>query len=190
MYKKNTAAIAAITMLIAGIAHAGDGDRGQFQLTPYVGHAQVRIDGQYLEFGDSETFDQWIAGISAGYRAPFGLVAELGTAASGEPMFGWAVGGEVRETYVAVGWDFELGRGWNITPKLGFTNWELQGGDLEDVVDGSGQLRDRIDGEDAYLEVAVTKHLNSHVGLGFSLRHAEVEFGQVSSAAFRFVWSL
>jgi hypothetical protein len=38
--------------------------------------------------------------------------------------------------------------------------------------------------------VAVTKHLNSHVGLGFSLRHAEVEFGQVSSAAFRFVWSL
>jgi hypothetical protein len=58
------------------------------------------------------------------------------------------------------------------------------------VVDGSGQLRDRIDGEDAYLEVAVTKHLNSHVGLGFSLRHAEVEFGQVSSAAFRFVWSL
>ena len=118
------------------------------------------------------------------------LVAELGTAASGEPMFGWAVGGEVRETYVAVGWDFELGRGWNITPKLGFTNWELQGGDLENVVDGSGQLRDRIDGEDAYLEVAVTKHLNSHVGLGFSLRHAEVEFGQVSSAAFRFVWSL
>jgi len=117
-------------------------------------------------------------------------VVEIGTAASGEPLFGWAVGGEVRETYGAVGYDFELGRGWNITPKLGLTNWELQSGELEDVVDGSGELQDRIDGEDAFLEIAVTKHFNSHVGIGFSLRHAEVEFGSVSSAAFRFVWSL
>jgi len=188
MDKKTKWSAAAVVALIAGTANAGD--RGQFQITPYVGHANVRVDGQYLEFGDSESFTQWIAGISAGYRAPFGLVVEIGTAASGEPLFGWAVGGEVRETYGAVGYDFELGRGWNITPKLGLTNWELQSGELEDVVDGSGELQDRIDGEDAFLEIAVTKHFNSHVGIGFSLRHAEVEFGSVSSAAFRFVWSL
>ena len=68
MHKKTKAALA-VAALIAGASQAGD--RGQFEITPYVGHAQVRIDGQYLEFGDSETFDQWIAGISAGYRAPF-----------------------------------------------------------------------------------------------------------------------
>jgi len=178
----------AVAALIAGTVNAGD--RGQFQITPYVGHAQLRVDGQYLEFGNSETLDQWIAGISAGYRASFGLLVEIGTAASGEPMFGWGFAGDVRETYGAVGYDFELGRGWHVTPKLGYTNWELQGGEFEDVVDGSGELQDRIDGEDAYLEIAVIKHFNSHVGIGFALRHAEVEFGQVTSAAFQFVWSL
>ena len=188
MDKKTKWSGVAAAALIAGAANAGD--RGQFQITPYVGHAQVRIDGQYLEFGDNETVDQWIAGISAGYRAPFGLVVEIGTAATGEPMFGWGSAGDVRETYGAVGYDFELGRGWHLTPKLGLTNWQLQGGEFEDLVDGSGELRDSIDGEDAYLEIAVTKNINSHVGMGFSLRHAEVEFGQVSSAAFRFVWSL
>ena len=188
MDKKTKWSGVAVAALIAGAAHAGD--RGQFQITPYLGHAQLRVDGQYLEFGASETIDQWIAGISAGYRAPFGLVVEIGVARTGEPMFGWAAAGDLHETYGAVGYDFELGRGWNITPKLGLTNWELQGGELEDVVDGSGELRDSIDGDDAFLEVAVTKHFNSHVGIGFSLRHADVEFGQVSSAAFRFVWSL
>lgn len=188
MDKKITWAGAAVAALVMASAQAGD--RGQFQLTPYVGHAKVKVEGQYLEFGASETFDQWIAGISAGYRAPFGLVAEIGVAASGEPLFGWAVGGDVRETYIALGYDFDVGRGWHVTPKLGWTNWELQGGDLEDVVDGSGAQQDRIDGEDAHLEIAVTKQFNDHVGIGFSLRHAEVEFGQVSSAAFRFVWSL
>jgi len=188
MKSKTKWAGVAVVALAAGGATAGD--RGQFQITPYVGHAQVRVDGKYLEFGDNETIDQWIAGISAGYRAPFGLVVEIGTAATGEPMFGWAVGREVRETYGAVGYDFELGRGWHVTPKLGLTSWHLHGGELEDVVDGSGELRDSIDGEDAYLEIAVTKHFNSHVGIGFSLRHAELEIGQLSSAAFRFVWSL
>jgi hypothetical protein len=57
------------------------------------------VDGTYLEFGDSETFDQWIAGISAGYRAPFGLVVEIGTAATGETDVRLGQGGEVRETY-------------------------------------------------------------------------------------------
>ena len=188
MDKKTKWSGAAVVALIAGAANAGD--RGQFQITPYLGHASVKVDGQYLERGSSESYTQWLVGISAGYRAPFGLVVEIGTAAAGEPILGWAVGGEVRETYGAVGFDFELGRGWNITPKLGVTSWELQGGDLEDVVDDSGELRDAIDGEDAFLEVAVTRHFNSHVGIGISLRHAKSNSAGSSSAAFRFVWSL
>ena len=116
----------AVAALIAGAANGGD--RGQFQITPYLGNARVRVDGAHLEFGDSQTYDQWIAGISAAYRAPFGLVVEIGTAATGEPMFGWATGGEVRETYGAVGYDFELGRGWYLAPKLGLTSWASRAG--------------------------------------------------------------
>jgi len=178
----------AVVALLAGAANGGD--RGQFQITPYLGHANVKVDGRYLEFGNSESFDQWLAGISAAYRAPFGLVVEIGTAATGEPIFGWATGGEVRETYGALGYEFELGRGWHLAPKLGLTSWRLKGGDLEDVVDGSGELRDSLDGEDVYLEIDATRHFNSHVGIGLSLKYAAVEFGEVTSLAFRFVWSL
>lgn len=188
MDKKTKWSGVAVVALIAGAANAGD--RGQFQIAPYLGHANVKVDGRYLEFGNNESFDQWLAGIAAAYRAPFGLIVEIGTAATGEPIFGWATGGEVRETYGAVGYDFELGRGWYLAPKLGLTSWRLKGGDFEDVVAGNGELRDSIDGEDAYLEVAATRYFNSHVGIGITLRHAEFEFGQATSLAFKFVWSL
>jgi hypothetical protein len=178
---------AAALALVAGVANATDS--GQFRVTPYVGHSRVNVEGEYLESGTGETMDQWIVGISAGYRAPFGLLVEIGIAASGEPVFGWLGAGDVRETYVAAGFDFDLGNDWHLSPKLGMTNWELQGGELQDVVDESGELRDSIDGKDAYLELAVTKYFNSHVGIGFSLRHSEVEFGEVNSAAFNFVWA-
>ena len=101
MDKKTKWSGAAVVALIAGAANAGD--HGEFQITPYLGHANVKVDGQYLERGSSESYTQWLVGISAGYRAPFGLVVEIGTAAAGEPILGWAVGGEVRETYGAVG---------------------------------------------------------------------------------------
>ncbi len=68
MDKKTKWSGAAVVALIAGAANAGD--HGQFQITPYLGHAKVKVDGQYLEFGGSETYDQWMVGISAGYRAP------------------------------------------------------------------------------------------------------------------------
>lgn len=188
MDRKTKWSCAAVVVLIAGAANGGD--RGQFQISPYLGNARVKVDGAHLEFGENQTYDQWIAGISAAYRAPFGLVVEIGTAATGEPMFGWATGGEVRETYGAVGYDFDLGRGWYLAPKLGLTSWRLKGGEFEDVIDGSGELRDSIDGEDAYLELSATKHFNPHVGIGISIRHAEFEFGQATSLAFKFVWSL
>jgi hypothetical protein len=83
----------AVAALIAGAANGGD--RGQFQITPYLGNARVKVDGAHREFGESQTYDQWIAGISAAYRAPFGLVFEIGRADTGEPIFGWFTGGEV-----------------------------------------------------------------------------------------------
>ena len=76
MDKKTKWSAATVVALIAGAANAGD--RGQFQITPYLGHASVKVDGQYLERGSSESYTQWLVGISAGYRAPFGLVVEIG----------------------------------------------------------------------------------------------------------------
>ena len=60
---------------------------------------------------------------------------------------------------------------------------------VEDLIDGSGELRDSIDGEDAYLEVAATKNFNPRRDRYFH-QARWVEFGQATSLAFKFVWRL
>jgi hypothetical protein len=128
--------------------------------------------------------------LSVGYRAPFGLVAEIGTSASGEPIFGWASGGELRERYGAVGYDIGFGKGWHFVPKIGLTKWRLDAGELQDLVDESGEVQESLHGSDPYIELSLTRTFNPHVAIGFTLKEADVEFGEARSAAFRFVWSL
>jgi len=184
---KNTKWLAAAAALMAVSANAAD--RGQFRLTPFVGLANEKVDGSHLEFGETRKYEGWTVGISAGYRSTFGLVVEVGTSASGEPSLGWATGGELRETYGAVGYDFKLAHDWHFTPKIGVTGWKLQAGALEGLVD-DGRLRDEIDGEGVYLELAIGHEFNSHVALGCSYKELNVDFGSARSAALTFTWSL
>jgi hypothetical protein len=176
----------AALIVAAGAANAGD--RGQFQVTPYLGFSKVEVDGRHLEFAQSQTYDGWSAGISVGYRAPFGLLVEIGTSASGEPILGWAAGGELRERYLAAGYDFEFGDDWHFTPKLGVTRWRLEGGDLEELVDDSGQLTDELDSDDVYLELGISKQFNPHVSAGFFIKRADIDVGGATSLAATFTW--
>jgi hypothetical protein len=172
--------------LIAASANAAD--RGQFRVTPYLGLAHAKVDGRHLEFGQTTRYEGWTAGISASYRTSFDLVFEFGTSATGEPIFGWATGGEIRETYAAVGYDIRFADDWHFTPKIGMTSWELQAGELEDLVNESGELRDSLDGEDVYLELAIAREFNSHLSMGLSYKEANVGFGSSRSAAISLSW--
>ena len=178
---------AAALAVIAGAAHAGD--RGDFRITPYLGRGSLRVDGRHLQSGQSQTYQNWVTGISVGYRAPFGLVVELGTSATGEPLVGWATGGELREDYLAAGYDLVFGNAWHFTPRLGVTRWSLESGVLGDLLDDSGQERQSLDGDDAYVELALTKELNRHVALGASFRQADASFGSTRALAFTAVFS-
>jgi Outer membrane protein beta-barrel domain len=178
------------TALALMAARAGAGDNGQFRVMPSLGFAHVKVDGQHLEFGETTGYDGWAAGISAGYRAPFGLVVELGMSAYGEPIFGWATGGELRERYGAVGYDFEFGDGWHVTPKVGLTSWRLKGGELEDLIDDAGELRDELDDDDVHFELSLAKEFNPHVGIGLSFKQTNVDFGSARSVTCAFIWTL
>jgi hypothetical protein len=169
-------------------ASANAADPGQFRVTPYLGFANAKVEGRHLEFGETQKYEGWTAGISAGYRTSFGLVFELGTSASGEPILGWATGGELRETYGAVGYDIRFADDWHFTPKIGMTSWKLKAGELEELVDNSGQLRDSLNGEDVYLELAIAREFNSHLSMGLSYKEANVDFGSARSAAFSLSW--
>lgn len=174
--------------LAAGIAHAGDG--GEFQVTPSLGYAHVRVEGRHLEFGESTNYEGLGVGLTTGYRAPFGLVVELGLSSSGNPAIGWATGGELRELCFAAGYDFKFGKGWHVTPKLGLTSWKLESGALESLVDSAGREQDSLDGDDPFVEVGLARELNPHIELGVSVRHAETSFGNAGSVAVTFTWNL
>lgn len=178
-------------MLVAFTAGAASAaDRGEFQLTPYLGISRIKIDGRNQEFGETERFKGSNIGITAGYRAPFGLLAEIGRSASGNPLFGWLEGGEMRERYGALGFDIGFGKVWHFIPKIGVTKWQLDAAAFEDLVDDSGELTKSLEGSDPYFELTLTRSYNPHVAIGLSLRSADVEFGDARSAAFRFIWSL
>lgn len=185
--RKCTQWLVATAALIAVSAQAAD--HGEFRISPFLGFAQTKVDGRHAEFGQTRKYEGWTAGISAGYRTTFGLLVEAGTSASGDLFVGWATGGELRELYAAAGYDFEFAKDWHFTPKIGWTSWDLKAGELEDLVDGAGQLTRKLDGEDVYLELAIARRLGRHVDVGLSLREADVNFGSARSATFTFAWS-
>jgi hypothetical protein len=185
--RRNIKWSAAAAAFLAVSAEAAD--RGNFWVAPHLGFAQARVAGQNLEFGQTEKFEGWTAGISAGYRTHFGLLAELGTSASGDLFIGWATGGELRETYAAVGYDVEFARDWHFIPKVGLTDWELKAGEFEELVDEQGNLTESLDGQDVYLELGIGREFGEHMAVGFALREADVSFGRARSAAIRFTWN-
>ena len=178
--------IAALS-LAAGVANAAE--RGQFRVTPYIGHSQVGVDGRHREFGESERYDGLAVGIAVGYRTSFGLIMEIGTSAAGDPVFGWARGGELRERYVAAGYDLEFAGHWHFIPRIGLTKWTLKDGAFDDLFDDAGEPRDSLDGENAFVEVALDRWFTEHVSAGLSFRAADVDFGSATSVALTFTWS-
>jgi hypothetical protein len=185
--RKRTKWLVAATALIAASAQAAD--RGEFWISPHLGLSEAKVDGRHREFGQTQKYEGWTTGISAGYRAPFGLVIELGTSATGELFFGWATGGEIRENYAAVGYDLEFAKDWHFRPKIGLTDWELQAGELEDLVDDNGELTESRDGEALYLELGIARKVSDHIAVGFMLRAADVDFGSARSASINFNWT-
>jgi hypothetical protein len=181
--------VVAAAALAASAQAVQAGNGGEFRISPFLGLAGTEVDGRYQEFGRTFEYDGYTVGISAAWRAPFGLVAEAGTSASGDPYFGWATGGELREVYAAVGYDFDVAEDWRITPKLGWTSWELKAGEIEDLVDDRGEETDSIDGEDPFVELVVARRFGEHIAIGLALRAADVEFGKSRSAAFTLSWT-
>jgi hypothetical protein len=162
---------------------------GELRISPFLGLAGTEVDGRYQQFGQAFEYDGYTVGISAAYRAPFGWVAEIGTSASGDPFFGWATGGELREVYAAVGYDFDVAANWRITPKLGWTSWELKAGEIEDLVDERGEHAESIDGEDPFVELVIAREFGEHIAIGLAVRATDVEFGKSRSAAFTLSWT-
>src|SRR5262245_60960719 len=97
--------VVAAAACLAAPALAQEPGKGSFQLTPYAGFAHVRISGENLEFGDTETIDGLAIGAAIAWRASFGLVTELGlTTSTQEEILGTVFDFSTSEYYLGVGY--------------------------------------------------------------------------------------
>jgi hypothetical protein len=182
--------VAAAAAWLAAPAFADGGKKSAFTVTPYLGGAHLKIDGEFLEEGVRRGEDLALVGVSLGVRLPVGLTLEVGRSDALHDDFSdwWQEGLSLTQRYAAVGWRISLGEAWYLTPKYGRAKWNLDADD-ENFVLPNGEIRDTINGYENFAEASLTKQLNDHFALGLTVRGIEAEFGESISGAVAVTWS-
>jgi hypothetical protein len=160
-------------------------ERAEFQVSPRAGRGVLKLD-QFRDF-DEKLAEMDTGGLGVGFAVltPVGLLVEGGTESYGH----WDLFDEddeffLRQYYLALGYQFELGDGWHLVPKLGRSKWKL-------TSEAGVLLRDDDveRGYEYFWEVGFGKRINRVLSLGASVRSGNYEFGDAGSVAFVMTFS-
>jgi hypothetical protein len=159
-------------------------EKTEFQISPRIGRGELELD-QFKNI-DDDFADQDTVGIGVGFGilTPIGVLLEAGTESYGNfDFFNADDAFELRQYYGAVGYQFELGDGWRIVPKVGRSKWKLTSDEgwlfHDDDVD-----RDVRSGYENFWELGFGKRVNDVMTLGASVRSANFDFGDAGSVGF------
>lgn len=166
--------------LLAGGASAEN--RTEMQITPMLGYSHLRIDGGWLESGETNRLDQLLWGASLGFKTPFNVVAEIGTANAIHEDWFSSNDFDFDMDYVTLGYQADFGNGWRVVPKVGRMKWKLYSDDRH-LVDELGDTHKALRGYDNYWEVSLTRHLSRSITLGVNFKDVDTEFGHSRSGA-------
>jgi hypothetical protein len=159
-------------------------ERTEFQIRPRAGRGVLKLDQFRNVDDDLAELDTGGLGVSFAVVTPIGLMVEAGTESYGNFDFFSADDSFVlRQDYAALGYQFELGDGWRLVPKVGRAKWKLtsEKGALfhdDDVV------TDVQRGYEYFWELGFGKRVNDLMTLGASVRSGSYEFGDAGSVAF------
>ena len=159
-------------------------ERTEFQISPRAGRGVLKLDEFRNVDDDLAELDTSGLGVSFAVVTPVGLLVEAGTESYGNFDFFNADDEFVlRQHYAALGYQFELGEGWRLVPKVGRSKWKLtsEKGWLfhdDDVV------TDVQRGYEYFWEVGFGKRVNDVMTLGASVRSGSFDFGDAGSVAF------
>ena len=160
-------------------------ERAEFQVSPRAGRGVLKLD-QFRNV-DEKLAEMDTGGLGVGFAVltPVGLLVEGGTESYGH----WDLFDEddeffLRQYYLALGYQFELGDGWHLVPKLGRSKWKL-------TSEAGVLLRDDDveRGYEYFWEVGFGKRINRVMSLGASVRSGNYEFGDAGSVAFVMTFS-
>lgn len=179
-----TIAVGALLALSA-TAHAQTTHKSEFQITPRVGVGELRID-HFTGVGDNlEEKDTHGIGTGFGFLTPIGVVVEVGAEVFGdESLFETEDSFSLRQQFISLGYQIELGNGWRIVPRVGRAHWKLRTDesaifDFDDDDDAR-----EVKGNDYFYEASVSKRISKVVSLGLNVKQGNYDFGRSRSAAF------
>jgi hypothetical protein len=161
-------------------------ERTEFQISPRAGRGLLKLD-QFRNLDDDlAELDTGGLGVSFGVLTTFGLLVEAGTESYGNFSF-FNVDDEfvLRQNYAALGYQFELGEGWHIVPKVGRSKWKLtseKGWLLHD----NDVETDIVRGYEYFWELDFGKRVNDVMSLGASVRSGDYDFGDAGSVVMTF----
>ncbi len=169
-----------------GVSAAQAGDTGKMYITPFVGYNHLRIDrGWVYQEPETVTFDSLQAGATLGYRAPFGLVVEVGrSSAVHANIFNNDHDYALTQSFGAIGWQVDFADGWHITPRVGRGKWELSSDDRV-LLDSAAVRHYSVNGWDNFWEVALMRQVNQTFSLGVNFKDVDQEFGHSRASEFR-----
>ncbi|HEY5809051.1 MAG TPA: outer membrane beta-barrel protein [Povalibacter sp.] len=156
----------------------------EFQISPRAGRGELQLD-QFRGVNDGlAEVDTIGLGVSFGFLTPIGVLLEAGTESYGNfDLFNADDEFVLRQYYAALGYQFELGDGWRLTPKVGRGKWKLtseEGWLIHD--DDVDTTVDR--GYENFWELGVGKRVNDVMTLGASVRSGDYDFGEAGSVSF------
>lgn len=155
----------------------------EYQFTPRLGVSHLEVDrfvGINQQDSTKTTF-----GIGAGFGVltPLGIVIEIGTDEFSDFDFNDQLDGfTLQQRFVDIGYQFDVGNGWRIVPRVGRSKWKLRNEEGKLFNPGPEESRN-VRGYDTFAELSISRQISRVVALGGSYRYGSYQFGQNATAA-------
>jgi hypothetical protein len=174
----------ALAMLCALTTTAWSAEETEFQISPRVGRGELQLDRFENVDDDLAQQDTGGLGVSFGVLTPIGVLLEAGTETYGNwDFFNADDEFELRQHYIAVGYQFELGDGWRIVPKVGRSKWKLTS-DEGWLINDDDVESDIARGYENFWEIGFGKRVTDVMTLGAAVRSGDYDFGDAGSVSF------
>ena len=156
----------------------------EFQVTPRMGVGHLHVDRfEGVDQDELRHADTIGIGCGAGLLTPIGVVFELGVDFFTEgDLFNFGDSFDISQEFLSVGYQFELGNGWRLVPRVGRARWELHSDEGWLFNPGPEETRE-IRGYNYFWEVGVARRLNRVLTLGAAYKQGDFDFGDSRSAS-------
>jgi hypothetical protein len=178
------AIVLALTLTAIGAAQQAAAANTEFQITPRAGVGNLRLDELQLPGQDRMETDTIGLGCGFGVLTPVGVVLEAGVDSYGNfDIFDAVDKFTLTQEFLSVGYQFELGSGWRLVPRVGRAYWKLRSEEGRLFHPGPEAVAE-VHGYDYFWEASVSRRISRVVTLGVGYKQGNYDFGHTRTTSF------